>query len=186
MKKIVMLAMLLLAYISMSAQPPQGGRGGRPPGGEGGRPPMGNQMSGDNKPWVMKLPEISDLTLDQRTKLVDALSKEQADISKLTGERQALKIQIDNNPNLTPKEKDKIIKKVDKVNEKIRKAKVKYDKKYHSILSDEQYKQFEIGRKDIKFGNPPRSGGVGIPRGENSESRPDRDQMPPDMPDNMD
>lgn len=191
MKKIFAAVILALTCISLSAQAPQGGRGGgRPPGGpggEGGRPPMGARADSNEAPWIMKLPEISNLTLDQRTKLVDALSKEQADMSKLIGERQSLKIQIDNNPELTSKELQKITKKIDKVNTKIGKSKAKYDKKYRSILSLEQYQEFETKRKDIKFGNPRRPEGMKSPNGEQRpEPRHDDDQAPFDMPDNMD
>lgn len=179
MKKAILVTTLLIICNGLAAQPPMGGMGGgRPPGGRGGegRPPM-HEKGGQNQDFfIMGMPDIPDLTLEQREKLSKAISDEQKDISKLMQEKQDIKMKADN-PGISEKERVKLIGKAEKTDEKIRKKQEKYDDKYKSILSAEQYQIFSEKKKDIEFRGP-RNGTEG--------RRPDRGkgehQLPPQMP----
>lgn len=189
--KSLVAAILIFAGIctNLSAQPSMGmgggGGGGRPPGGKGGgRPPMMQGMGQDtNEPMIMGLPEIPNLTLEQREKLSKAVTDERKDISKLLKEKQDLKRESDN-PGIAGKDRQKLLEKMDKTDEKIKKKEEKYDKKYRSILSDEQYNIFYVNKKDIQFRGQ-RSDGKRPERGDRQAppARPDGDDMQrPEMP----
>lgn len=151
MKKVILSITLALACITLAAQPPMGGRGGRPQGGPGGgRPPMHQDGNREQSPMITGLSEIPDLTLKQREKLSKEMTNERKDISKLTQKKEELRIDSEN-PGLSEKDRQKLIEKIAKVDEDIQKKEVKYDKKYRSILSAEQYQAFSEKKKDIQF-----------------------------------
>lgn len=160
MKKIMIVAALVVAFTSLSAQPPQGGGGrgeGQGPRG-GGRPMMNRDRGAESGNMegigITKLPEIPELTDKQREKLIDNLTKEHKDIAKLMSEKHELKIKMDNMSGMDEKEKDKSLSKMRKVDEKIEKSKDKYEKKYRSVLNEEQYLVFQEKKKDVEFRKP--------------------------------
>lgn len=176
MKKILLTTLFVLIYSSMMAQMPMGGgRGSRPQGG-----PPGNRLSmskekQDQDFVLMGMPEIPNLTLEQREKLSKAISDERKDISKLMNKKQELRQEV-NNPGMAEKKRTKLQEKIGKVDNDIKKKETKYDKKYRSILSQEQYEVFVENKKSIEFrgqGNRPQRG-----------SRPQRPGQggSPDMP----
>lgn len=180
MKKILLTTSFILICISMTAQMPMGGsgrpQGGRPGG--GGRPPMqnGNMNFGGQDFILMSMPDIPGLTLEQREKLSKAISDERKDMSKLMDEKQELKIKSDN-PGLAEKKRQKLIEKMIKADNKIKRNEEKYDKKYRSILTQEQYKTFINKKKEIEFK------GFGKPNNQQRPPRrPDNGERP-DMPD---
>lgn len=193
MKRLYFFAVIFLA-ISLSgiAQPPSGG--GRPGGmgGPGGHPGMRNEQGGGNSGqfWVMKVPDIPGMTQDQRRKLVDALSKEQEEVSKLMESKKELDLKEMRYAGLSQKDKEKQMKKIAKLDAKIEKTRLKYDKKYRKILTEEQYNIFIDKKKDVEFrgqGRPKNR----FPDSSNGE-RPDRRDgdgrhfddggTPPEMP----
>ncbi|MDH6308749.1 Spy/CpxP family protein refolding chaperone [Dysgonomonas sp. PFB1-18] len=181
--KSLVAAILIFAGVctNLSAQPPMGmGGGGRPPGGKGGgRPPMMHGMGQDmNEPMIMGLPEIPDLTLEQREKLSKAVTDERKDISKLLKEKQDMKRESEN-PGLAGKDLQKLLEKMDKTDEKIKKKEEKYDKKYRSILSDDQYNIFSVNKKDIRFRSERKPDGKRPERGDRKTppARPDSNNM---------
>lgn len=189
MKKVIIGVTLILTCTTLAAQPPMGeGRGGRPQGApRGNRPPMDNQKQQGENFIIMGLSEIPDLKLEQREKLSKAISDERKDISKLMLKKQDLKIEADH-PGMAEKSRQKLIGKMDKLDEDIKKKKGKYDKKYRSILSDEQYKIFEVNKENIEFkihkpreARPNREGRQGPPpHGSNRERQsdmPERDMF---------
>ena len=183
MKKILLAVTFILSTITISAQPPMGGgmggsRGDRPPGGGrgGNRPPMHNQGQTGDEFMIMGIPDIPDLTLEQREKLSKEITNERKDISKLMQKKRELTIDAEN-PGLAEKERQKLIEKMAKIDEDVKKKEGKYDKKYRSILSENQYKTFNEKKKDIQFKGK-----------ENRGSRPqgrDRQQPPAQFPDGM-
>lgn len=185
MKKLICVASFILICTSMAAQPPMGGRGGRPPGGQReGRPPMQRPGGQGQEFLITGISEIPGLSLEQHEKLSKEITNERKDISKLIQKKNEIKIDSEN-PGIGGKERQKLSEKMAKVDEDIKKKEAKYDKKYRSILSDEQYQAFAEKKKDIQFikqhpfGNRPR-------RGENQEKPENRtgdDMMPPPMPD---
>jgi len=187
MKKILLAATFILICTSMAAQPPMGGRGGRPQGGgqREGRPPMQKQGDQEQGFMIMGMPEIPGLTLKQQEKLSKEITNERKDVSKLMQKKSELRIESEN-PGISEKERQKNMDKMAKIDEKIKKVEAKYDKKYRSILSAEQYQIFSEKKKEIQFmqhgqpGNRPERGSKqGMP-----EQRPDGDdRMRPDMPD---
>lgn len=183
MKKLL-LATFILACTSMVAQPPMGGggRGQRPEGGpRGGRPPMQRNADTEGQNlMIIGLPEISGLTLEQQEKLSKEITNERKDISKLMQKKNEIRIDSEN-PGISEKQRQKLSEKIVKVDEDIKKKEAKYDKKYRSILSEEQYKVFAEKKKDIKFtgqrpsGNRPQRGDFeGRP-----ENGPGNEMMPP-------
>lgn len=155
MKKILLTTTLLILYTGLAAQPQMGGMGrgnGRPPGGGRGegRPLIHNNNSQEGSFMIMGIPDIPELTLEQREKLSKAISDERKDISKLMQEKQELKRKADN-PGIAEKERVKLSEKADKTDEKINEKQEKYDKKYKSILTAEQYQIFSEKKKDIEF-----------------------------------
>ncbi|MFV0535777.1 MAG: hypothetical protein ACK5M3_00215 [Dysgonomonas sp.] len=180
MKKILLTTSFILICISMTAQMPMGGggrpQGGRPGGGE--RPPMqnGNSNSGGQDFILMSMPDIPGLTLEQREKLSKAISDERKDMSKLMDEKQELRMKSDN-PGLAEKKRQKLMEKMIKADNKIKKNEEKYDKKFRSILTEEQYQFFMKKKKDIEFK------GFGKPNNQQRPPRrPDNGERP-DMPD---
>ena len=150
MKKFLIASILILAGLNLSAQPPQGGRGG----GEGrpNRPPMGQKPGqSEDKMWLSNFPDIPDLTLKQREKLGSTLTKEMKDVSKQMQKKHELDIEINNNLDLSKKDVDKNQKKIVKIDKKIEKIKEKSDKKVRSILSTEQYLVFVEKKGEFKF-----------------------------------
>lgn len=180
MKKILFATLFILICSNVMAQMPMGGgRGGRPQGGPpGNRPSMSGEKQ--NQDFVlMGMPEIPNLTLEQREKLSKAISEERKDISKLMDKKQELR-QEASNPGIAEKKRTKLQEKIDKVDNDIKKKETKYDKKYRSILSLEQYEIFIENKKNIEF----RGQGNRLQRG-NRPQRPGQGG-PPDMPnDNM-
>lgn len=158
--KQALLAIILIISIGMAAQPPQGGRGMG--GNRGGGPPMRGQMNGDKQSnegfWVMHLPEISDLTQDQRRKLIENLSKEQENISKLVQEKKELEAEMNKATDPSKKDMDKWLKKIGKIDDKIIQTGNDYEKKYRKILTVEQYMVFREKKKEIQFKRPRRDG----------------------------
>lgn len=99
MKKSILAITFILICSGLAAQPPMGGGGGgRPQGGPGGgRPPMMNKQGQNQDSFmIMGIPEIPDLTLEQREKLGKEITNERKDISKLMQEKQELKIDSEN------------------------------------------------------------------------------------------
>lgn len=181
MKKCIIALAFIICCINLSAQPPQGGRGGGRP--DGNRPPMDGQMQrGDGNSTsfgIMKMPEIPDLTSAQREKLVKALTDEQKNVSKLMSEKHDLMTQYrEKGTEPTEKERNKQIKKIEKLDEKIVKAKNKSDEKIRSILTPEQYQVFTEKRDQVKFN---RSGGRS-PMDGRRERPMDGEQRPPMPP----
>ncbi|EGK03264.1 hypothetical protein [Dysgonomonas gadei] len=183
MKKSILAITFILICSGLAAQPPMGGGGGgRPQGGPGGgRPPMMNKQGQNQDSFmIMGIPEIPDLTLEQREKLGKEITNERKDISKLMQEKQELKIDSEN-PGMAEKDRQKLFGKMAKIDEKIKKKEEKYDKKYRSILSDEQYNIFSANKKNIEFR------GQGIPNRGNRQQppaqRPDDNGGRPDMAD---
>lgn len=154
MKRLFLFTILITACIILMAQPPQGGgrqggmRGDRPD-----RPRMGHPMQQNSKEVMLShLPEIEGLTLKQREKLSKAITDEHKSIKKYMEEKHQLMMQIDpKNPNVSTKDLDKNRKKVEKIENNIKKAEEKADKKYRSILSSEQYISFTEKKKEIQF-----------------------------------
>lgn len=179
MKKILLVTSFFLVCTYMSAQMPMGG-GGRPQGGRPGgeRPPMqnGNMNSRGQDFILMSMPDIPGLTLDQREKLSKAISDERKDMSTLMDEKQELKMKSDN-PGLAEKKRQKLINKIIKVDAKLKKTEEKYDKKYRSILSEEQYQTFIKKKKEIEFK------GFGKRNDQRPPRRPDNGERPGGMPD---
>ena len=181
MKRILLVATFIIS-IAIQAQPSQGGRGGM----QGGRPPMRGQMQGQGQSneefWVMNLPEIPELTQDQRRKLVDTLTKEKKEVSKLMKEKKDLEIEMETTVDPSKKELDKLIKKIDKVDASIWKRTADYDKKYRKILTVEQYMVFKEKKKEIIFKRP---GGMNNRFPNMEGERPQRSDFgntPPQLP----
>ncbi|MFV0417738.1 MAG: hypothetical protein ACK5KT_03250 [Dysgonomonas sp.] len=184
MKKILLAAFILICT-SMAAQPPMGGRGGRPPGGERGERPHMQRPDGQEQEFmIMGLPEIPGLSLEQQEKLSKEITNERKDISKLMQKKNEIKIDSEN-LGISEKDRQKLAEKTAKVDEDIKKKEAKYDKKYRSILSEEQYKIFAEKKKEIQFtkqqpfGNRPERG-EGLER---PEREPGDDMMDPPVPD---
>lgn len=151
MKKVILSITFTLACIALAAQPPMGGRGGRPQGVPGGgRPPMHQDRNKEQGAMITGLSEIPDLTLKQREKLSKEITNERKDISKLAQKKEELRIDSEN-PGLSEKDRQKLIAKIAETDEDIRKKEEKYDKKYRSILSTEQYQAFSEKKKNIQF-----------------------------------
>lgn len=139
--------------MSLSAQPPQRGSYGR---GGGNRPPMERRLKpSELRVGILTLPEIPGLDDKQREKLTKTLSKEQKDINKINEERENIRIQIEN-PSLKANAKANGEKLLVKLDEKVEKTRIKYDKKYRSILTEEQYQILTQHWKEIEFRKPPR------------------------------
>ena len=171
MKKSILAVTFILICSGLAAQPPMGG----------GRPPMMNKQGQNQDSFmIMGMPEIPDLTLEQREKLGKEITSERKDISKLMQEKQELKIDSEN-PGMAEKDRQKLFGKMTKIDEKIKKKEEKYDKKYRSILSEEQYNIFSANKKNIEFR------GQGMPNRGNTQQppvqRPDDGGGRPDMPD---
>ncbi|WP_029901799.1 hypothetical protein [Prevotella sp. 10(H)] len=172
MKKGLLAAIFIFWCTTLAAQPPiGGGNGGRRPGGHGGgRPPMQRAGQGQGQSangfMIMGLSDIPELTLEQREKLSKEITNERKDASKLIQQKRELQIDGEN-PGMAEKERQKLFEKVAKIDEKIKKNEEKYDKKYRSILSDEQYNIFAVNKKNIEFRGQGRQG-----------ARPPRGRMP--------
>lgn len=175
MRKIVLAILSILICSNIAAQMPMGG-GGRPQGGpRGGRPPMhGNYMkAGESDVMLMNIPDIPNLTLDQREKLSKAISNERKDIAKLMDEKQELRMKSEN-PGISEKERQKVKEKISKTDDKIRKQEEKYNNKYRSILSPEQYEIFIAKKKSIEFkGFGRQPGNQRPPRHPDNRERPE-------------
>lgn len=193
MKRMYFLAVIFLSVcLGSMAQPPSGG--GRPGGmgGPGGRPPMRSEQGGGNSGqfWVMKVPDIPGMTQDQRRKLVDALSKEEEDVSKLMDSKKELDLKELRYAGLSQKDKEKQMKKIAKIDSKIDKTREKYDKKYRKILTEEQYRIFIEKKKDVEFKGQGRSKNrfPDSPNGDSPERRDGQERhfnegdTPPEMP----
>ncbi|MFV0328474.1 MAG: hypothetical protein ACK5KL_01430 [Dysgonomonas sp.] len=187
MKKILFIIFILITG-NITAQSPMGGGmgGNRPPRGGGrgeGRPPMQQRSGNQDDFMIMGMPDIPDLALEQREKLSKAISEERKDISKLIKEKQDYKRESDN-PGIAGKERAKLLEKAEKTDDKIRKKEEKYEKKYRSILSEEQYQIFSEKKKDIEFRGHGRQGER--PNKANRQQPPQipNENMAPDMPDN--
>lgn len=160
MKKILLTVTLIIACGSLAAQGSMGGMGGgRPPeGGKGrgeGHAPMHQGNSRDESFFIMGIPDIPNLTLEQREKLSKTISDERKDIFKLMQEKQELKMRSEN-PGIANKERLKLTEKISKTDEKIKTKQEKYDKKYKSILTAEQYHIFAEKKQSVEFREPPR------------------------------
>lgn len=153
MKNIISGTVILFMSLHLSAQPPAGGKGRPPHRGNGDRP-MLTQTDRQQDDMIMGLPDIPDLTLSQREKLSKEISKERKDISKLMKQRQQIHIDAQN-PGMAEKERVKLHEKIIGIDEKIEKKKQKYNKKYRSILTDEQYRIFEVNKSKIEFRGRP-------------------------------
>lgn len=188
MKKLLLAAFILICT-GMVAQPPMGGgRGGRPQGGERGergeRSHMQRQGGQEQEFMIMGMPEIPGLSLEQQEKLSKEITNERKDISKLMQKKNEIKIDSEN-PGISEKDRQKLAEKMAKVDEDIKKKEAKYDKKYRSILSEEQYNIFSEKKKEIQFtkqspfGNRPhRNEGQEGPDHEGGD-----DMMAPPVPD---
>ena len=185
MKKILLATSFFLICISVAAQMSMGG-GGRPQGGPGGgRPPMqrGNMNAEGQDFMLMSMPDIPGLSLEQREKLSKAISDERKDMSKLMDEKRELKMKSDE-PGLSEKKRQKLMDKMMKADNKMKKNEEKYDKKYRTILTQEQYQVFIDKKKEIEFkgfGKP--NGQQRPPRRPDNGERPDNNGERPDMPD---
>ncbi|HML66164.1 MAG TPA: hypothetical protein PKC55_15140 [Dysgonomonas sp.] len=160
MKKILLTVTLIIACGSLAAQGSMGGMGGgRPPGGGKGRgeghAPMHQGNSRDESFFIMGIPDIPNLTLEQREKLSKTISDERKDIFKLMQEKQELKMRSEN-PGIANKERLKLTEKISKTDEKIKTKQEKYDQKYKSILTTEQYHIFAEKKQSVEFREPPR------------------------------
>lgn len=161
--RVLATVILLSIGISLAAQPPIGGGGSRPQGGPGrGRPPMQSMNQQNDNFIITNIPDIPNLTLDQREKLSKEISNEKRDISKLMAERMKQDREAQN-PGLASKDRVKMIEKVEKIDAKISKQEEKYDKKYRKILSDDQYLFFKEKKNEIRF-NDQRGQGRKKPR----------------------
>lgn len=180
MKSILIIASLIAISLNIEAQPPQGGRPG------GGRPPMGEMRHGpgnnDDKIGIRKLPEIPNLTNDQREKLVKYLTDERQNVIKLMNEKRDLSDQYKNKSDLSQKEIDKKEKKIAEINEKIEKVKNKSNEKISTLLTPEQYLVFGEKKKEIEFTGREKMRNR-PPHGESGQ-RPEfsEREMPPQMP----
>lgn len=177
MKKILLAIATVAVCLNLSAQPPMGG--GRPGG--GGRPPRGesSQRGGDsNQIGITKLPEIEGLTEKQREKLVKTLTDERKAVMKLEGQKHELMMPTDGSDK--PKDDEKTMKKVHKIDEKIDKERTKSDQKIRSTLSPEQYAIFKEKRDQVEFRRPDRR--RSRPDDRERRSRSDRQGTPPEMP----
>lgn len=153
--KNVLIILSFMSCVSLSAQPP---RGGFPGGREGGgrRPPMEKREGGERQEFgIMNLPEIPGLTDKQRDKLTKTLSKEQKEINKINIKKDNIRVQTEN-PSLNANEVANGERFMAKLDEKAANTKAKYDKKYQSILTEEQYQVFTKHRDAIEFRRPPR------------------------------
>lgn len=186
MKKVILVAIFILIYTNIYAQPSMGGgnRGGRPQGGpKGERPLMQNDRQNQDGFMIMGLPDIPNLTLEQREKLSKEITNERKDISKLMQEKQTLKTDTQN-PGMAEKERQKLFEKMAKIDDKIQQKEEKYKKKYRSILSEEQYNTFIESKKDIQFRGQNRNDRKPDREGmkQPSQMRPDDNSEHPDMP----
>ncbi len=187
MKKLLASLIVVFSCITLMAQPPQGGGmggGNRPPGGPGG-PPMGENRDFNPEIGIMKMPEIPDMTDKQRQKLTKNIIREQKEVTTQMADLHALKIEMESTPGLSDKEKEKLQKKMDKIDEKMKKTREKYDKKYRSILTDNQYEAFTAKKNEIQFRQPGPGRMQGPPPGENGE-RPQRGTPPQQVESDMD
>lgn len=187
MKKILFAIFTIISINSLAQSPMGGGMGGnRPPmgGGRGeGRPPMQQRSGNQDDFMIMGMPDIPALTLEQREKLSKTISDERKDISKLMKEKNDYKRESDN-PGIAGKERRKLLEKVDKTDEKIKKKEEKYDKQYRKILSEEQYNIFSEKKKDIEFRGYGRPGERSNKANRQQPPHMQEGEMAPNMPDN--
>lgn len=176
MRKLFIVAcVIILATTQAFAQPPSG-RGGRGPG--EGSPPgdrMGQRSSsfGEDKPILEHFPEIPDLTLQQREKIGTILTDERKDINKQMDKKKSAERKKDSE--IDENELQKQQKEFDKIDKKIQDIKSKSDKKIKKILSDQQYLAFVEKREEFKFKRQHQR----LPR---RDDRSERD-VPPSFPD---
>lgn len=151
MKKLIIFLPLLLFSFLMYAQHPNGGQR-MPPSDGNGRPPM--ERGGQKKMMFNSITqEIPDLTLEQREKLSTLLTNENDKIeSQIT---KKMDLEREGQQNLSDKDSEKKIKKLEKIDEKIVKIKKDTNKKAKKILTDNQYSIFEQKRNQIKFDKRP-------------------------------
>ena len=98
-------------------------------------------------------------------------------------EKRELKMKSDE-PGLSEKKRQKLMDKMMKADNKMKKNEEKYDKKYRTILTQEQYQVFIDKKKEIEFkgfGKP--NGQQRPPRRPDNGERPDNNGERPDMPD---
>lgn len=172
MKKIILIAVVVLTGMSAFAQSTSGNRDGRqgPPPGvrQGQRPPQ--SQKGDPMLELMML--IPDLTLSQGEKLTDILTNEKKDIDKQLKKRR----EADEKYRYAVTEKDieKRNKEYQKIDKKIDSIKEKSNKKVKKALSDKQYAVFIQKREEFRFRGKPMQ-----PFGVKKERRNDVGKLPP-------
>jgi hypothetical protein len=174
MKNLICIFCLLFAGISLQAQPPMDGRGGRGMGGGNrqGPPPgmgqRGGQNRGNTEFRLDSFPEIRQITLEQRVDIGIVLAKEQKDVFKLFEKKRKLMDKERQTAEMSEKDRAKIQKNLAKIDEKIAKRKEKSNKKIKKILSEEQYQKFLEKRNDFKF-SPVSPAGFRPPEGFNPQ-----------------
>jgi len=142
-----------------------GGRYGGGRGGYGGGGYRGNRYGGNpgdmrartqianndySQVCITDFPQITGLTLKQNLDLSTVVTDEHRNILKLTDQKQELQVKIDHAG--SPKEKDKNMKKMAKLDDKIQKVSLKATQKIRAILTNEQYNEFMEKKDQIKFG----------------------------------
>jgi len=148
------LSALLIICGCIYAQPPQGGRGGNRGGRPGGPPPRGQHDNRTNKGevWLENMPQIPNITLEQREKLSSILKKEHDEIKTELAKKRKIQMTFEKDKKLSQKQIDKNLKEMDKIDDKIHKIKDKSNKKVKNILKEDgQYEAFISKRDEIKF-----------------------------------
>ncbi|MDR2707103.1 MAG: hypothetical protein LBC02_15125 [Planctomycetaceae bacterium] len=153
--------LLISASMSLSAQPPQGGRGMG--GGNRQGPPPGRDQRGEagNEAEALRLdsfPPIPEITFEQRMNVGNILMKEQKDIVKWHQKKRELLEKDRQSPGRNEKDRAKTQKALAKIDTKIDKRIEKSNKKIRKILSEEQYRIFLEKRNDFRFRRVPPAG----------------------------
>jgi hypothetical protein len=183
MNKWNLLLLLISASLSLSAQPPQGGRG-MGGGNRQGPPPAGMRQRGEAGNGVEELrldsfPPIPDITLKQRADIGNILVKEQKEVFKLHQKKRELMEEERQSSVNSEKDREKRRKALAKIDAKIEKCIDKSNRKIRKILSDEQYRVFLEKRNDFRFRRSPAGFRPPAPneireRPEGTNPRPDR------------
>ncbi len=179
MKKVLIITIGVLMVVGIYAQPPGGGGMGPGGGGPGGPPPGGGMpnrsSSSENNLVLERFPEIPDLTLKQREKMGNILTKEHKDIEKQIEKKHDVEKGFA--PNLSENDFKKQKQKIDEIDGKIRDIRSKSNNKIKKELSEDQYIAFLEKREEFRFRRPPQQQGM-RPR-QNDDDNDDRPPLPP-------
>lgn len=146
------LFILIIICSSLHAQPPggvRGGRGDRP----GGMPPRGQSNNRPDRGEILleNLPQIPNITLEQREKLGSILKKEHSETTKELEKKKKIQMSFEKDKELSQKQIDKKLKEMDKIDDKIHKIRDKSNDKIKKILEKDQYEVFISKREEVKF-----------------------------------